>query len=423
MSINMSGNIDFGDFIGPIIEIVLFIIGTGIILKLFSVIIKKTKQIRVKIIPANYNFAISLEFDNNLNSGTYFQEIKQNIITKLDELQISNQIKLNDISETLQFKNKDDAEKFLIKKNLDLIVWGNFSKDNLKINNQNINQIRLHFTYQLPKNKLEQATFDFSSKLAQKNYWQIFEQNSFSDIKIVSNNLCDLSLYIIAITLMLSGKVEKSKNILEPLYIDLTKRKDIFFEQVKDPLIFIYFILSYNLIISHKNYDKAAEYCQKILNIQPNHFTGITNLALCQTKLGQIEKARENVELLQKYYPYNPLTEVDVAFIYIIGEKYKKAYQHYEKLIKFKLDKLNFNPIETIDFLSEYSEQNKEPAILYAIGIISFYFGDKDLSKIELENFIKKANKNLYKEMYYRAQKILKRINYIESKKSPKIGD
>lgn len=74
-----------------------------------------------------------------------------------------------------------------------------------------------------------------------------------------------------------------------------------------------------------------------------------------------------------------------------------------------KFSVVNFNPQEVVEFLNDQYDLYKEPAFLYGSGIISYYFGDQIIGKEDFKKFISIANEDMYKSMYRKAKKLLKR--------------
>ena len=273
----------------------------------------------------------------------------------------------------------------------------------------------INFTYSYPKyindkeNKLGKLVIlDIGSRLAVKNYWQIIENNSLEDINIVSNNLFDISLYIVGLTLKLYGRLGESKEIFEKLYKKLEVSSDNFKDLVRPHLFDCYIIFINEIIATKRNYTEGIIFCENILKIEENNYFALTNLAVFCYKVGDSNKCEKAVELLLGYYPKEPHTEVDVAFIRIIQGRYKNAYKHYSRLVK--MGKITFNFQEVIEFLSNEYEKIKEPALLYGAGVISYFWGDKILAKQDLDNFLKQASETNYKEMYRNANKLVKSI-------------
>jgi len=370
------------------------------------------KRLKLKFFPVKFNVAFSLDFKEGLNSGNYFEQIKKNIHSITNKSGLYKQIIIKDFSSIQKFRDKDEAELFIIKKGIDLIIWGGFTNDTLKVDGENINEIELHFTYGHPDNKEKtigkMLLIDISSKLAKKNYWKIVESNSLKDSKIVSNNIFDISTYIIALTLKISGRLGKSLNLFEQLYKNLVDRNDNFQKEIFPHLYNIYTILISEYGINENNYNLGHDLCRKILIIKENDFFALSNLATFNCKLGLNEEAERQVNLLVKLYPKDPTTEVDVAYFRIMQKKYANALKHYKNLMKFNV--INFEPQYVIEFLCEEYDKLKEPALLFGVGIISYKFWDKELAKANLKLFLKKANETTYKPMYREAKRIIKEL-------------
>lgn len=370
------------------------------------------KKQKLKIFPANFNIAFSLDFREGLNSGNYFNEIKKNFLRSIDSVGLQKHIRIRDFSDIKQFANREEAEFFRAKKSIDLIIWGGFTSDSLKINGEHISKINLSFTFGHPDIKEgtigSMLILDISSKLAVKNYWQIVEKNSLKDIEIVSNNIFDIATYILALTLKLYGRIWKSIELFERLYNDLVSRKDNFSKHIVPHLLNCYSLVITEIGINRKNIKTGKEFCNKYLKFERKSFFALSNLAIFQYKTGEHDETEKTVDLLLKYHPKNPLTELDVAFIRILQGNYNSAFKHYERMLKFGA--INFNPQEVIEFLSlEYSVK-KEPALLYGIAMISKYYGDETSAMEDFKMFLKKANEDKYKPMYRKAKIIIKRL-------------
>ncbi len=367
------------------------------------------KKQKLKIFPVNFNIAFSLDFEEGLNSGQYFQQIKNNFQKIIDDAGLSENIKVIDFSDIQKFTIKKEAEKFRSKKNIDLIIWGNFSKDGLKEKNEAVSEMHLNFTYGHPNDKDGKIgamiLLDISSKFALKEYWKIFESNSLNDVNIISNNIFALSMYTVALTLKIYGKIDKSIDLFEKLLNLLLSSKDDFSKHVIFHLMNCYYLVVVDEGVGRKNFRKGIDFCLKMLKFENNNLFALANVATFQYKLGEKEDAEKNVELMLELYPKNSSTEIDVAFIRILQGNYSNAYKHYENLIKMK--DIQFNPFEVIEFLYNEYENSKEPALLYGSGILSFYWGDKELGKKDLKIFLKKSNDVKYKKLRIKARKLI----------------
>jgi len=368
---------------------------------------------KLKIFPVNFNIAFSIKFNEGLNSGRYFSEIKKNFYNLLDELNMSNIIKVRDFSDIQKFRTTKEAEDFRNEKNIDLIIWGDFSEDFLKENDKIVNKLNLNFTLSHPEDREGRTKSlvlsDIKSNLAIKNYWKIFDENSLNDINIISKNLFDLSIYIVAFTLKLYGRIWKSITLFKKLHNKLAEEEDKFNERVKQHLINCYHLIIIDSLRNERKYSIGRDFCKKILILKERDLPAISSLAIFNYKMGKVDESKENIDLLVTHFPKLPVTELNLAFFRILEKKYKNAYNHYEKLINFKT--INFNPLEACEFLDEEHKKSKEPALLYASGILSHYFcGDNDIARKDLQLFIKKSRGSKYKQMKRKAKNILNEI-------------
>lgn len=376
-----------------------------------KILIIKYKRMKLKLFPIQFNLALSLDFEEGLNTGKYFKEIKKNFQKIIISAGVEKYIKLIDFSDIYKFANKTEAENFRQKKNISLIAWGDFSNDYLKKNGKNLCELDMHFTFGHPDNENrdigKMLLLDINSKLAIKKYWKIIDGDSSKDIKIISNNLFDITTYIIALCLKISGNICKSVMLFEKLYNKLIKYSDDFSSLVIPHLNNCYHLIIDEYGIGKKKYKIGKEYCIKILKFNKYDFHALVNIAVFQFKLGEIEVTEKTIKTLQDLYPRNPITEVDVAFIRAHQKKYSDSFKHYENLTKFKYP--NFNPLEVVEFLSDQYDLYKEPAFLYGSGIISYYFVDQIIGKEDFKKFISIANEDKYKSMYRKAKKLLKK--------------
>lgn len=373
-------------------------------------------KIRFRLLPTLFNVGILINFKEGKNSEIYFSEIRQNLKDEIERLDLTKIIRIKDWSNIHTFKNKREAESYGAKKELDLIVWGEFSTDGLKEGGELVNRLKLNFTYRYVKDlkdcddRIGKALFaDISSKLALKNYWKILDNNSANDIEIVSRNLTDLSLYILGLTLKFYWKLFESIKIFEQLFSKLLREsKD---DQLKKSTLF-HIMDCYSVLITDAIYKKnphlGKRYCEKILTYQKDDLSTLAGLARFEYELGNSKKCEEIVAKLLMLYPDSPTVWVDVAFIYILQKKYKDAFCYYEKLRNMDHTKpIDFFPLDLIKFLTEEHQIKREPAFLYVRGIISYYWADRKLGKEDLQDFLSISNELNYKHMRKRARSLL----------------
>lgn len=354
-----------------------------------------------------------MNFKEWINSGIYFNEIKKDLFKIIEKQNLQKVIKIRDFSDIQNFKNKSDAEKYRKNKDLDLIIWWDFSWDGLIKDGQEIHQIDINFTFRHPddpEHKIKQVLLtDFSSKLAIKNYWQILENNSFNDVKLVSKNLFHISTYIIGITTMLYWRVMQSVEILEWLNNTVESNDDIFRLSILINLENLYRQIMQNSANSKNNIKVWITYAEKLIILRPNDQNTLSFLAFFYYINGEEEKSEQTVDKQIKLYARFPSTEVNVAFLRIMQKKYQDAFHCYERLTQ--KEELDFNPIPVIDFLSEQYRLRWEVGLLYGSGLISYFYWDKQIAKEDLSNFIKIFPQENCQIMFNRARKILEKLN------------
>jgi tetratricopeptide (TPR) repeat protein len=400
-------SINWSDFITEMLVALVIGIPTYLNRKKIYRFIKRQK---INFFPINFQIVFAIEFDEGLNSGNYFNKIKRDFIKKIYNSGLSSQIKIVDISDVYIFKCKEDAELFRQEKEIDLVIWGDFTYDNLKIDNSVVNKVNLNFTFRLPYNQSNEIKSllakDLQSKFAQRAYWQIFESNSLKDIEIVTNNIFNISTYILAVTLEIFGELEKSTILLENLYNDLKRKNDLLWKELIPNLLNCYAILSIEHGSYRKNYPLGINYCKKSLQLDADNFAANSNMALYQYRSGKKEIARQYVEKLKKLNPNSDITLLDVSFFRILEKDYHGFLNGYKKL-KRKYRKVSFNIPEVVEFLEEQYEALKEPAILFAFGFLNCEYGDIEVGKDDLKRFLIYADSRVHIELIKETKRLL----------------
>lgn len=383
-----------------------------------SLSIRKHKLI---ILPATFNVAFSIEFDEWLNSWKYFNELLKNFNKIISEENLSDLIKINNFSDIHLFKNQKEAEIFKNKKNLDLIIWWDFSNDILKEKwKWKLSKLDLKYTYWILNddkwNIWRLVQNDLSTKFAEKNYWTIYNEDSYNDIKIVWNNLFDMALYILSVSLKMQWNLLKSTTILEKHLNNLLKRNDNFVRHTKFHLINNYELFILDILFNVYKYWKNKEfglwknYCEKILNLNEDNFFALTNLAYFEYNLWNKSWTKNIIEIVKDKYSKSPCSITNIAFLHLIDLKYKDAYKWYNKLSNLSIEKLDFNPIDVIWFLNIEYKKSNNPWLLFASWFISYLYWDKKIAKKDLKKFLDLINKDEARLMYNKTEKILENI-------------
>lgn len=337
---------------------------------------------------------------------------------KLKILDILNHFKFYEIGTDI-FETNEQAEAFLIKRKLNLVihgtVYGGKSESCYRYDLRNF-----FFTYNVMNVPKDSAVWpvissDINLMVANRN-WIIEESNDLDDIIGVADNLFEIILSIIAIGLSRSKKtidfsillIEKLLPILEKK-IDPEHRKVILSKdktQLKIPLELLrsgrlrgilngcYINIS-RILINGGDYTKAINIIEKGIKAGVDKIDSYAGLALANYHLGNIDKAEEFTEKIEDISKDHPLYLVNKAFFSIKRKEYKKACEYYEELRR-KITKDNeFIVNQVISFISDRIQEDKnERAYLYSIGILTYNFINKKNGSRIFSKFIKKAKDN-----------------------------
>jgi len=369
---------------------------------------KQGKFFRYKFMPFNFDIAISIKSAEGLNSGQYYKQLNSDLKKLLNENNFTKKLIIKNFTDIIYFEDNQDALKFVKKNKLNLLIWGEFSADNLKQNGENINELNLNFTFLHPQDVqglLGQTIWaDVAANNNLNGGWKIHENNSFIEVKIISRNLFDISIYTIALTLKLFRDFLLSAELLEGLLKNITDDK-----QLKDAVTFhlinCYEILSFNCLKDKRDYKLGEKYLLKILALDSSSYVVKSNLALCKFQNGDSISGEKLIEEVYKQSPHSPIGKLSFAFLSIRKKNYKKAYRMYQKF--FEIKEPSFEPLEAIDFLNSEYEKNKDPAYMYGSAILNYLYKDQTLGIRDLRKFIKKADKNTMSDMVKRATQLI----------------
>jgi len=376
------------------------------------------KKIKINIFPATFNVAFSIESREWLNSWEYFKVLLKKFNEFIQQENLNTNIKAYNFSDTIVFKDNKEAEKFRNRKDVDLIIWWEFSNDTLKDKNKwKLSSLRLRYTYWILSdswgNIWKMVRNDISSKFVEKNYWQIYEDDSYNDIELVFTNLSDMALYILSVSLKMRGEITLSINILEKHLVSLKKRSDTFSDYVKFHLCNNYYLIISDILYNNTKYNPKEkhfqwkEYCEKILNIYPNNDFALNNLAYFEYKTWNKYWAKKIVEKQKNDWNKNPSTFANIWFFYLLDNNYKEAYKWYKKFLNFKIEEIDFSPVDVVGFLSiEYKRTNIH-WLLFASWFFSYLYGDKQVAKEDLQKFIAKVPKQEARLMHNKSEKFL----------------
>ncbi|MFH0732030.1 MAG: hypothetical protein V2A72_03795 [Candidatus Omnitrophota bacterium] len=358
---------------------------------------------RIKIL-----FAI----DYTEETKKHYESIIKIISSKIDELNLSRSIIARSMPSDFSMKSRERAEGYARKRMTDLIIWG-YTLEGFD-NKEKTSEFKLKFTY------LYRLLPEFARPVLIKHiddsikgrYWKILDNAFFNDIQVVSTNITEISLFIIALSLSTRGRLNECLAILEKLNLLISNKKpedfpnlSIFKEHIQTYLIEIYRFLGEKL-----RYDKPKEskiYYENILRIKPDDSKAHLDIArLCYVVDNDLSAAKHHTDKVTDD-EIRPLANYNYAFFAIKNKNPKDLLKYYQKI------KTNpsGNIVQIIDFLqAEYAKEQSNILYLFALGYINVYHCDCSIEVgiSDLKEFIEKGqNIPEYDELVSNAKALL----------------
>lgn len=383
-----------------------------------------------KAIPTKkYIVAIALK-SLNPNTQKIITTTFSKVSDKLKNLNLLELIKLKEIGVDI-FSTKEEAEKFLLKRKYSLVlhgsVYGGNENSKYKYDLKNF-----FFTYRLI-NIINDSTVinifknDVNLMIANRE-WIIEESNDFIDTDKVANNLVEIILSIIAVSMSQSFKhMEFSIKIIETLLPILNSKFDPNYKLPREntkilvPIDFIrsgrlryilnncYISIANNYII-HGEWSNALEISEKGYKASADRIDCLSIMALASYFLNDIPNSIKYTDEINSNSQDHHIFLLNKAFFAIIQSEYVKIPQYYDKLRR-KINNENKYTIErAIEFLEQRRTENPEEiAYIFSIGILYYNYVDKEKGKVFLTDFeIKARNIKKYSELIKASVIILK---------------
>jgi hypothetical protein len=344
------------------------------------------------------NFALKSE----LQSSISIREILKNIKRGLSNNSLGDIIEINYLPDDRVFHSSVDAEKYVKNKQVNLLVWGDTTeatRNNLPITIINLNFTYLHASLQSEQKKLLQKELRSAS---QRSVWEIDHTNSVIGITVVSGNIFEVSLFVLAACLITVPDIQyhlKAVIILEQLAVSLSaKRKDPNFPNLRDVqhqitnlLLQLYNNLSLYYSQSKQDFVKGEFYAQKALMLDSHNFGAHQNLALLYWKKGEETLSRKHSKIAWNIEQSNDLTRCNRAFLRIYDKNFEAGLRTYKKISHLE----PFTVLQVVEFIeSEYEKKSDNSGLLFAYAWISIKFGDSIRGKTKMEKFLRKVSAN-----------------------------
>lgn len=349
-------------------------------------------------------------------SKNYYREIKKRFQEQIASYNLQNYLKIKVVPSDINFSEDSSAEKFIVKKGISLLVWGNTIEGN--INNAPFTQFNIKFSYLhgvFDKDKQKKFVDDIRDVI-QRESWEVWKPNSFHYLVIVSGNVIEISLFILGTCLATIPTINallKSVDIFEKLGLRLKERmEDVNFpklklvkQKVRSFLCDEYTILLIYYWGNQKNIDKAVEFADKAIKIDENNFIAHQNMAMLKWLKGEKKVAKYHTQRAWRIRPGHPLPRFNKAFFYVYERKFELGLKQYKK-IQYADDT---NIVDVIEFIEREFEKTKDNlGLLFSTGWLNIKYADQVRGIAQLQDFLLKTNSNQeYNLLIVETQKIL----------------
>lgn len=147
------------------------------------------------------------------------QQLRARIIEELKKRDLFNLVDLKDLPPNQSIKHAHDALAAINVAEGALLIWGNFHTG-LIGKQRHTGFQALNFTYRHPSNASDQYHHQIGAILSQRK-WTYVESNDFIEKSVVANNIAEVALFIVGLTLLAWGKFDKADAVLGPLDVTL----------------------------------------------------------------------------------------------------------------------------------------------------------------------------------------------------------
>lgn len=373
----------------------------------------------------------------NPNTQTVIDKTLMRLKDQLKALNLLDQFKIVEIGIDA-FSNNEEAEKFITKKKLKLVIHGTVY-DGKSDNKYRYDLKNFFFTYAVANIPKESPFFkaiqaDINLICGYRD-WNIEESNDIIDTERVANNLFEIILSIIAIALSPSAKyvnlsIQLIEKLLPVLESQITPKEKII-NISKDkatarvPLKILrsgrlrailhgcYFAIT-DIFILEKKYNEAIATVNKGLNAGADKYHSYAKLALVAYHKDGLEKAIEYTDKMDTVRKNTIAVDLNRAFFSIKQKQYTEAVKYYDSAREKDKRDDKFIIESVLVFLNERLQGDKnEPAYEYAIGVLTHNFIDKKRGKDKLLTFLEHVGTN---EAYASMIAIAKTITKMDKK-------
>lgn len=364
------------------------------------------------------NIGIAIKCDPE--SETLYKKAINTLESKFAQLDEYNNFNIFELPKSLVFTSDKKAEEFILKEGIHLLIWGETEYGSIQSLENSIFQLRFSYNYRtVAKTPEEIATKQINfakdmNKALVGRVWRIVHPNSLPDLRVVAENLTEVSLYIILRSVASFGFWKLALDYAEELtkllndFDDKSKfpNYDIFRKTVISHILDLSTSISY-YYITNNDFRKAKNFSLKALSYDDADFASLINLAKLSWEEGNKKRAQQYNKRAKKQQPANNLVRVNNAFFALEEGNYSRAVNLYRKI---KSLPEGSNIFYITNFLYSVYSGTNEPSFLFASGYLNFRLGDKKIGAKDLKKFLRLTSRksSKYKPLRNLAQGNLK---------------
>lgn len=375
---------------------------------------------------------------SDANATKYLQNSMKILNNELDKLGLLRKIHIKQIGHDI-INNNQQALSYREKFDIGLIIWGEIFTGS-KSEKEVCDFKHLYFTFKVPENLTQENIYplfknDINIALINRD-WNIYEINSLPDTEKISENLSEIILFILGlIYAQYLDFAEDSGVILESLSKLLeakTENEKIFLDDAVKPtqlqmsprmlqrgrtlavVISLYKGLGIHFV-ENKEYTKGIRYLKKCIEYRVKDIDVFSSAAFASFYLNNLDDAKAYTDQINEIEEHHPAYILNYAFFGIYKENYASALFYYKEITKRGRIVDNAFIIKIIAFLDERKSDNpREIAYDFAIGLLNFFHFQKKAGSNELRQFLKAAKK---KEKYREMVAFIENENILKTKK------
>lgn len=337
-------------------------------------------------------------------------QLKAKLMEELKRLDLLNFIELKDLPPNRRIEQVQDGISAINAAEGVLLIWGNFQRGQVRGQNH-AGFPALNFTYRHPVNVSSQFHEEIGTSLLQRK-WTYEERNEFIEKNVVANNIAQVALNIVGLTLLAWGKFDQAEAIFGPLDVSLEPYRT---QAIRSPLANFCGMVRRNRVraialqlgrefdallwrrgIYTATPDELERWRRKlgeaiILDSQDSRLFG--QEAILNFLCGNIEEALRSAKKAKKCAPRadsNP--DFALGFLRFYKGEMQKACAHYRVAFAKKASSELLSIFEIVEFIRQVVERHPEKIHLhYALGRMNEERLDPGIAETEFGRYIQES--------------------------------